>query len=104
MDRIGRDFSYPLRIEELAKEAGWSVSHLHNEFLKQTQNTPHQTLIKRRIHVAKERLLCTSDSVKEIAMNCGFFDVAAFAHTFKNHTGETPSAFRATRWKRRQQG
>ena len=103
MARIERDFSSPLRVEELAKEAGWSVSHLHNEFQKQTRNTPHQILIKKRIHVAKERLLCTSDSVKEIAMHCGFFDVAAFAHTFKNHTGETPSSFRTSRWKRRQQ-
>ena len=32
MARIERDFSRPLRIEELAKDAGWSVSHLHNEF------------------------------------------------------------------------
>ena len=98
MARIERDFSCPLRIEELAKEAGWSVFHLHNEFQKQTQNTPHQTLIQQRIHVAKERLLCTSDSVKEIAVYCGFFDVAAFANTFKTHTGETPSAFRTSRW------
>ena len=103
MDRIARDFSQPLRIEELAREAGWSVSHFHNEFQKQTQSTPHRMLIQKRIHVAKERLLCTSDSVKEIAMHCGFFDVAAFAHTFKSHTGETPSSFRNSRWKRRQQ-
>lgn len=103
MARIGRDFSRPLRIEELAKEAGWSVSHLHSEFQKHTRSTPHQMLIQKRIHVAKERLLCTSASIKEIAVHCGFFDVAAFAHTFKNHTGQTPGAFRTSRWKRRQQ-
>ena len=103
MDRIERDFSYSLRIEELAKEAGWSVSHLHNEFQKQTQSTPHQLLIQKRIRVAKERLLCTADSIKQIAVHCGFFDISAFAHTFKTHTGETPSSFRTTRWNRRPQ-
>ena len=103
MDRIERDFSYPLRIEELAKEAGWSVSHLHNEFQKQTQSTPHQILIQKRIRVAKERLLCTADSIKQIAIHCGFFDISAFAHTFKTQTGETPSAFRTSRWNQRPQ-
>lgn len=98
ISRIERDFSKPLRIEELAKEAGWSVSHLHYEFQKHTQSTPHQKLIQKRIHVAKERLLSTSNSIKEIAVHCGFFDVSAFAHTFKTHTGKTPSAFRTSQY------
>lgn len=92
--RIERDFSQALCLDDLAQEAGWSVPHLHAEFRKHVHSTPHQTLMQKRLRVARERLISTSEPVKSIAVECGFSDMAAFGHAFKNHIGQTPSAYR----------
>ena len=94
MARIERDFSHSLLLDDLAHEAGWSVPHLHAEFRKHVQTTPHKLLIQKRMRVARERLISTSEPVKSIAVECGFSDMAAFGHAFKAHTGQTPSAYR----------
>ena len=92
--RIERDFGLPLRLGDLARDAGWSVPHLHAEFQKHLQVSPHQMLMQKRLRVAKERLICTWDPVKRIAVECGFSDTAAFGHTFKAQTGQTPTEYR----------
>ena len=94
MARIERDFAQPLRLEDLAREAGWSVPHLHAEFQKHAQITPHQMLLQKRLHAAKERLISTWEPIKNIAVECGFADMAAFGHAFKAHTGQTPREYR----------
>ena len=92
--RIESDFAKPLRLGDLAREAGWSVPHLHAEFQKHAQTTPHQMLLQKRLRVAKERLISTWEPVKNIAVECGFSDTAAFGHVFKAHTGQTPREYR----------
>ena len=99
--RIEGDFAQPLRIEDLAKESGWSVPHLHSEFQKHVQSTPHQVLIQKRLRVARERLASTSEPIKQIAADCGFPDMTAFGRVFKARTGQTPSKFRDYHWGRR---
>lgn len=92
--RIERDFALPLRLDDLAREAGWSVPHLHAEFQKHLQVSPHQMLMQKRLRVAKERLISTWEPVKRIAVECGFADTAAFGHVFKAQTGQTPTGYR----------
>ena len=92
--RIERDFALPLRLDDLAREAGWSVPHLHAEFQKYLQVSPHQMLMQKRLRVAKERLISTWEPVKRIAVECGFADTAAFGHVFKVQTGQTPTGYR----------
>ena len=92
--RIERDFAKPLRMTDLARAAGWSAPHLHAEFQKHLQTTPHQMLLQKRLRVAKERLISSWEPVKQIAVECGFADTAAFGHVFKAQTGQTPTAFR----------
>ena len=91
---IERDFAQPLLLDDLAREAGWSVPHLHAQFRKHLQTTPHKLLMQKRLRVARERLISTSEPVKSIAVECGFSDMAAFGHAFKAQTGQTPSAYR----------
>lgn len=94
MARIERDFTLPLRLSDLAREAGWSIPHLHAEFQKHLQVTPHQMLMQKRLRVARERLISTWDPVKRIAAECGFADTAAFGHAFKAQTGQSPGEYR----------
>ena len=92
--RIERDFAQPLCLDDLAREAGWSVPHLHAEFKKHVHTTPHQVLMQKRLRVAKERLISTWEPIKNIAVESGFSDMAVFGHAFKAHTGQTPSEYR----------
>lgn len=92
--RIERDFARPLRLEDLAREAGWSAPHLHAEFRRHLQTTPHRALLQKRLRVARERLVSSWEPVKQVAVECGFSDMAAFAHAFKAHTGQTPREYR----------
>lgn len=92
--RIERDFARPLRIGDLARESGWSVPHLHAEFQKHVQSTPHQFLIQQRVKMAREQLASTAAPISQVAADCGFGDLTSFGRVFKIHTGQTPSQFR----------
>lgn len=95
LDRIDRAYAGPLPVSELARGAGWSLPHLHAVFREHVGNTPHQVLMERRLRAAKESLVATTASVKEIAARCGFSDAPAFVHAFKRSTGVTPAVFRS---------
>ena len=94
IQRIENDFAGPLPLNDLAREAGWSTPYLHEAFRRHLQTTPHQMLLRRRLRAAKERLISTPDSMKRIAVECGFADTAALGHAFKTHTGLNPTAYR----------
>ena len=94
MNRIERDFAEPLRIPQLAREAGWSAAYLQEAFRRHTGVTPHQWVLRRRMRAVKERLISSLDPIKQIAVECGFSDTAALTHAFKAETGSTPTAFR----------
>lgn len=94
MNQIERDFARPLPIAELARTAGWSAAYLQEAFRRYVDASPHQWLLRQRLRAAKERLVSSSDPLKQIAGDCGFADAASLAHTFKAHNGQTPSAYR----------
>ncbi len=95
LDIMESRFSHPLFVKDVARLAGVSAPHLHELFRHHVGATPHQWLIQRRIREARERLVRTTDSVKETAHACGFNDASSFTHAFRKSTGLTPSAFRA---------
>lgn len=94
MQKIERDYAGPCRLEELATVAGWSVAHLHEVFREKLEITPHRFLMQHRLRVARERLASTNQPVKQIAVECGFADAAAFSHAFKAAMGGTPRQYR----------
>jgi len=94
MDLIRSHYASKLTLHQLARQAACSTAHLHDLFLQHTGTSPHQWLIQQRLKVAKEKLVGSLDSMKQIAQKCGFSDAAAFAHAFKAHTGRSPGAFR----------
>lgn len=82
------------KVAELARLAAWSPAHLHEVFLQQTGTTPHQWLMRRRLHMVRERLLATPAPIKQIAVECGFADSAALSHAFRARYGTGPLAHR----------
>jgi AraC-like DNA-binding protein len=94
LDRIESDPASPCRVEELAAVAECSVAHLHESFRRQLQVTPHQMVLRVRLRTACKTLASTNHPMKQIAVECGFADAAAFGNAFKAGMGLTPGAYR----------
>ena len=78
----------------LAQVAGFSVYHFKEVFKTETGKAPHQYLIERRIHHAKEMLLATDMPLAQIALAVGFSGQSHFTLNFRKTTGKTPLRFR----------
>jgi AraC-like DNA-binding protein len=80
--------------ELIASQVGLSLSQLNRQFLRERGETLRQFhQIQRKEH-AQHLLMRTSLSIKEIAMELGFFHQSHFTTWFRKQTGATPSAFR----------
>lgn len=99
LQQIETRYAEPLPMEELAREAGWSVPHLHAVTKEKMGRSPHQLLIQRRLQAARVRLAASRDPVKQIAVECGFGSAGAFCHLFRKATGQTPANYRNDQWR-----
>ena len=92
---IQHRFSEPeLSVSGIAKEVGMSDSKLSVEFKKVYQKTPLEVITFCRMHRAQRLLGTTEMPVKDIAVECGYYDISAFNRRFKSYTGLTPQQFR----------
>ena len=89
------NYSKNITLAEIAASASVSKSECNRCFRKYFGITPFQFLNEHRIEHASQLLLTTSDSVKHIALSCGFEDASYFIRLFKKTKGMTPAAFRA---------
>jgi len=94
LEMVNRRYAEPLRLEELARGAGWSVPHLHDRFKERLGLSPHQALIRRRMQVARELLASTNEPIKSVAAKCGFPTSSAFCVQFKKATQHSPKEYR----------
>jgi AraC-like DNA-binding protein len=88
------NFSYNLRLTDLAKLSCLSVSTFKREFKKRFNETPARWVMKKRLNMAKELLKNTELSISEISSECGFENPAHFSRVFKEKAGDTPIRFR----------
>lgn len=94
VDILDQHYAEPLRMDQLARGAGWSVAHLHDRFKEHLGLTPHQALIRRRIQAAREILASTHDPIKSVASQCGFSTATAFCVQFKKSMQLSPKEYR----------
>lgn len=94
LDTLHRDCAKPLRIENLAKKSGLSWSQFQRRVRSITGLTPRQLLTKSRIEAAAEALRTKNTALSDIALDCGFYDQAAFSRQFRSATGLTPGEYR----------
>jgi AraC-like DNA-binding protein len=82
-------------LNALACEAAMSPYHFLRTFRQVTGMTPHQYVLRTRLHRAARRLRAGVDPVSTVAFEAGFNDLATFNRRFRRLIGMTPSAFRA---------
>lgn len=83
-----------INLKELAREHHVSYSFFRKMFKKYTGVSPGQYHLQLRITRAKELLISTDKSIKEISYELGFQSIFYFSNLFKKKEGITPSLFR----------
>ncbi|WP_028241013.1 helix-turn-helix domain-containing protein [Stutzerimonas azotifigens] len=91
---IDRHLAHPLAVEDLALQAGLSVSRLHARFLEETGATPIAFVRQRRLQRGRELLRDTALPVGEIATQVGYASQSAFTAALVRAFGCTPRSLR----------
>jgi AraC-like DNA-binding protein len=81
----------------LAREAAMSPYHFLRVFRQAVGVTPHQYVLRVRMHRAAVRLRRSDDPVSTIAFDAGFGDLSTFNRRFRRIIGASPTAFRTQR-------
>lgn len=87
---VGRNFD----LENFATENNIGYSWFRRMFKNYTGLSPRQYCLQLKIMRARELLLSTNLSVKEISYELGFESIHYFSRMFKQKTGKSPSEFR----------
>lgn len=83
-----------LSLEETARRLGTSYPNFRRIFREHTGVAPHQYRLRLKLSHARDLLLNTGLSIKEVAFRSGFEEEQYFCRFFKNTTGKTPSSYR----------
>jgi LacI family transcriptional regulator len=85
----------PIRISDVLAAGRLSRKTLEVRFRRSLGRTPHEELQRRRLDRVKSLLRQTDWPLKQIARAAGFTYVEHLHQMFRQHTGMTPSRFRA---------
>ena len=92
---IREHVSQGLNVEHVLDHVPISRRSLETGFRKYLGHTPLQEILRTRIAHAQHLLRQTSQPIATVARRSGFDNHRRFATVFKQHTGQTPTAFRA---------
>jgi transcriptional regulator GlxA family with amidase domain len=93
-DRIDAASHEAWPVPRLAQVSGVSQAHFARSFKQAFGIPPHRYLLTRRIERATALLRETDLPITEIAFQTGWESLGTFGRTFRDITGESPSALR----------
>jgi AraC-like DNA-binding protein len=88
---IRRDVTAPLRVVDLARVAGMSVSGFHDHFKAVTATTPLQFQKQLRLIAARQMMLAGHHSVTSTAFEVGYESPTQFSRDYTRAFGTSPS-------------
>lgn len=91
---IDERISHTVLLDEMARQVKLSTSYFSAAFKNSFGISPHNYVIRRRIELAKDKMLNSDAPLCEIALDCGLSDQAHLSRVFRRITGTTPSAWR----------
>ncbi|WP_439345801.1 helix-turn-helix domain-containing protein [Vacuolonema iberomarrocanum] len=96
LDYIDTYLQQDIKLADLADLVGLSSFHFVRLFKQSMGSSPHQYLIQQRIERAKRLLQQTDQSIMNVALDCGFNSHSHLSKRFRQLTGMTPKAYRAS--------
>lgn len=92
--RIEAQAGERLSLHALARAAGLSPYHFLRTFRQVAGMTPHQYVLRTRLHRAALRLRRSNDAISTIAYDSGFDDLSTFNRRFRRLMGVNPGVYR----------
>jgi AraC-like DNA-binding protein len=91
LERMREDFDRPLRIEDIARESGMSVSGFHHHFKAVTAMSPLQ--FQKRVRLQESRHLMLSENLDAASAGhrVGYGDASQFTREYKRLFGAPPA-------------
>jgi AraC-like DNA-binding protein len=90
VERLRQDFDQPLRMGDLARELGMSVSGLHHHFKAVTELSPLQFQKQIRLQEARRLMLTENCDAVNAAYRVGYNDASHFNRDYKSLFGVPP--------------
>jgi len=94
VEYMNQSFQKQITLTEVAKLANMTDVSFSRFFRSRTGITFMDSLLEMRLGHASRLLIDTTESVAEIAYNCGFNNISNFNRLFKKKKGCTPREFR----------
>lgn len=94
---VEANLSEDIRVEDVAKAAGYSYYHLNRQFFALLGESIGSYIKKRRLANAAKRLLYTEERIIDIAVDSGFESSEAFSRAFKAIYQVSPQIYRMNR-------
>lgn len=91
---MDRNLTRPLKLPVIAEQVGLSTSHFKARFRRETGLTPGEFSLRRRVALAREKILDSDRPLLDIALDLGFSSSQYLATCFKRITGKSPSDLR----------
>ena len=96
VEYINEHLEQDIKLANLAQLLGMSQFHFSHLFKQSLGIPPYQYLLQQRIERAKQLLKQKKRSITEIAFECGFNSHSHLSKKFRQSTGMTPKAYRAS--------
>jgi AraC-like DNA-binding protein len=90
IERLRKDFDQPLRIEDIARELGMSVSGFHHHFKAVTAMSPLQFQKQLRLQEARRLMLGEDLDAASAGYRVGYGDASHFTREYKRLFGVPP--------------
>src|SRR5262249_3683262 len=87
---LRENFDQPLRIEDIARELGMSVSGFHHHFKSVTAMSPLQFQKQIRLQEARRLMLGEDLDAASAGFRVGYDDPSHFSREYKKHFGAPP--------------
>ncbi len=91
LERMRENFDRPLRIEDVARESGMSVSGFHHHFKAVTAMSPLQFQKRMRLQEARRLMLGEDLDAASAGFRVGYGDASHFSREYKRLFGEPPA-------------
>ncbi len=96
LDYIDANLDNEIKLVDLAQLLGISQFHFGRLFKQSLGLSPYQYLLQQRVERAKKLLKQTDKPIVDIAFDCGFNSHSHLSSQFRQLTGMTPKAYRAS--------